>query len=1188
MDNMDSCSLEDQKEMDSNKVWQWRITCGKGNSRYQEPFHHSNRIGLDFNVASNTHNKIDAQSVTNGVILEVCNFAKTVNESKGHFIINILKNNFDLGLENEQQVTDFTAQILRKVQDLMRKPPKDKKEVFTLFDTSSKRESNNGLNVASAELDSDSFVGDIDDTDDRGHGDEYTCSKTTSKEDLKTKSPLEETEGALSDDNVDRNELKCSGEMSAETLEEDIFLPKFTCCEKIGLSLDVGSKQSLDIGMLTTGVMLELVHFTKILTASYRLIVLRVLEHNFELDLKSQKGKDAIWFRILHLVKRSMEFKNEPFPLPQQNTSSLKSERANQKHKRGKSKDTETNTLSYNTDVSTTQKAEGDDCQTCPPSEFDLGSYTGNEWDKELEEMEVEEAGSDLDKVTNSEASCLAVLESSFTTNNSSSLAVVKASAESLCDCVMCQPDAQGLCGGEAQTQSPTERDVEQEKMKKEKNMWKMRANRVKQILSSEEFGPFNKTIRFGLTFNVGYGPKEYFSVDSVRDSFLIELAKFALAMNSSQQHFIMNILEYNFDLKLKSELQRNGFGWEMMNRVRHLKECEDSVKFSKEVFKLHGALPSIRMASQGVSCVNAELSSTSRMEESEVTCGIPLHSQTEEHISVKSEDLYPFCKEIGLKLHVDNTQPKEKQDINRLTYGAMTEVANLAESLCGTFEQICVDILKHNVDLDLLSGDADHVKEMVARIPAVLEKKNVIKVSFLKGSTNMKLDSQNSIPEAGHAGSCQASVKNEEEGSSSDIEHQPKLNLKLWQLRKNQIQRILSRPHIEHCPLYSFSRCKKLGIDFNVGSGVQQNLDHKLLTNGIMVELSTFATEMASAPNYFITEILEHNFHLVFNQELNRSAFVQQLYKNMNMKGSNKKCLLIKTFELPDTNCIPEPSHLRTSYCPKCYLVRNSDHRRYKCVSGHIHHHPQHTRIDAPSADRNSTTRKPAKYPSSTFSPMEEMLMDRYPLCREISLKLMVDKHQPKHKLDPHVLTRGVMREVAHYSKHLSGTKNQIINDVLQHNFNVGKLAQQINPALFFPKPKGQQDLPLAWLNEVFKIQRYQLKHESELKETVKKRTLPVETQKKTARATPRRKVSRLSTLTKNELKSGESQKLNLKPKTKYIGDMEQEEIAPENYYTRPLEESDLESDELTDSENSSIQDHLQKPRSSSKLRRL
>ncbi|XP_056284448.1 uncharacterized protein LOC130202744 [Pseudoliparis swirei] len=1221
---MDTCCLEDHKKMDSNKVWQWRVMCGKKLSVCLEPFHHSNRIGLDFNVASNTQKKIDSQLVTNGVILEVCDFAKTVNKSKGHFITSILENNFDLGLENEQQLTDFTAQILHKVKDLIKKP-EDKKEVFTLFDLSSKPEckTNNGLNMASAERKTESVEVEMDDT---AHGDQYACSQATSKEYMKMESLLEDMEGAHGDDSEDKDGFKGSGAMSAEELIEDAFLPKFPYCEEMCLNLDVGTKQSLDPGLLTKGVMLELVHFTNILTASFTPIVLGVLEHNFELDLKSQHGKHPIWFRILNLLRRrnglittgceiSMEFKNEPFSFQvtrglalsnmevQQNlfqeVTKARRSGSNKEHRREKSKDMETNTHSHHTELCPTRTSEGDHCQTGSLSEFDLDSFTGNECDKEQEDVEMEkyhtcpqgESDLDSDKVTNSgnqdhfqnpkrcslssdisresEASCRNVCAASIdTTNISSSLPIVNANTKSL----ICQPDEKGLGGGEEQTQNHKKKkkkcDMEQEELET-KNMWKLRANCVKQILSAKEISLFKKSKKFGIQFNVGFSPKQNFSVDSLLDTVLLEIARFAIAMNSSLQNFLMEILEYNFDISLENEYQRHFFTCEMMKRVRKLKDCEDAVKFSREVFELPGPIPSISMTNQSMGNINSELCSLWGMEECDVAFWFPPHSQaeTEEHISQKCVDLHPFCKEINLKLHVNHTQPNKKLDINKLTYGAMTEVTSFAEKLCGTFEQICVDILKHNLDLVSQCGDSDLATSIVAQIPVALEKRNVPNATFFAGdkrriSTNVKLDSQNNLcPDAASAGSSQAAFVIQEGVNSPEMELQNNIDVKLWQLKENHIQKILLRPHEEHCPLYPYSRCKKVGIDFNVGSGVKQNLDPKLLTNGIMVELHTFVTDLLSAQKYFITEILEYNFHLYFNNELYRRAFAQKTFEQVGFNAKKKKLLTKVRFELPDTRCKPEPTFERHLYCPKCHQVRIHKHSQEESDSRHMHNPHPTTMTHADSADAKCSAQKPAKDPSSTSSEIEELIMDNYPRCKEIGLSLCVDKDKPKDKLDPHVLTHWVMVELTHFAKRMCQTKYKLINDVIQHNFNTGMQGQVVTTRLPFYRELKEKDALLSWLNEVFVIQPLPISqpriedekkspavvHGSIWMESIKKRKLALQTKVKT--------------------------------------DTHGKKSAPDNNYTCPLGESDLDSDKLTDSEKSGNEGELRIPKRSLSL---
>nr|XP_033504070.1 uncharacterized protein LOC117270527 [Epinephelus lanceolatus] len=1238
MDNTDTCRT---KKMDANKVWQWRIMHVKKYSRRPDPFYFSNRIGLDFNVASSAQKKLDLQLVTNGVILEICNFAKIVNKSKRRFLTNILENNFDLGFENEQQRIDFSARIYYKVKELIRKPPKDKNEVFTLFDTSSKaeRNSNYGLTTASSEhlvemdetdhsehedefkfsqvtskeyLQTEGLSEEMDEApgDDSEHEDEFKCSQVTSKEYLQTEGLSVEMDKAPGDDTEHEYEFKYSKAQSAEELQEDCLPPLFPYSEGIGLNLDVGSKQSLDPDLLTNGVMLELVHFTRILTASYSLIVLDVLEHNFELDLKSQQGKSRLWFKICHLLRRrnrllatgtkiSLNFKDEQFsfqtnPLKRTKFSTLSnveasqyhlkdvmkrrqsdlksdqkkralprsSERANKRHRIEQFEDMETNSLSHHTDLCTSEKAEGDHCHTFPLGESDQDSdkvtnpgYTGK-----LDHLQSPKSCSlNSDIAGDSEPSYLAYCTPLCTTTEiSSSSPTVNSNVNPP---FASQPEERGLCGGEEPSQTPrnasNKHDMEQDEMGTE-IMWKLRANRVKQILSSpkteKDYCQFTMSKKAGLEFNVGFGPKKNISVDSLTNSVLLEVAKFALAMNSSQQDFIMEILEYNFDFGLQSQHQRNLFTCEIMKRVRKLRICEDAVKFSKEVFQLPGPMSSkMNMANQSVVGVTPELSSELRIKE----CAVVLvrlphsHAETKQLISQKIVDIYPFCKKIGLKLHVNKSQPNKKLDINNLTNGAMTEVMNFAEKLCGTFEQICLDILRHNLDLDLQSGHSDLARDILARIPVIMEQKNVSNCASLdrkiKGtgtdySTMVQLDCQNSANlDASSAGPSEAATIDQYVDTSADIQQQDEHNLMLWKLRASYIEYILSVPHEEHCQFYSYSRCKKIGIDFNVGSGIKQNLDPKLLTNGIMVELTKFATALLSSQRYFITDILEYNFHLDFKNELHRSAFatqtwyaIQAVRKKFNFSRINM------LFELPDLRYIQES----TTCCPRCYQVRSDKLHQDESDAGHMHHPRPHTMTDTFLADANSTAQKPAKDLSSTLSAAVETIIDRYSRCKKIGLDLCVDKNQPKDKVDLHLLTHGIINEVFNFTMKLCGTKNKIINDVLEHNFKIGMQRQDINPAAMFLavlkkyKKSGSQ----AWLSEVYVIQHYpqkQFRHASKGKQ-----------------ATSMRKSELKETL--------KNRKLALQTKGKVTAP---ERMGTENYYTCPLGESDLEWGDITDS---------------------
>ncbi|XP_023286025.1 uncharacterized protein LOC111672716 [Seriola lalandi dorsalis] len=1156
MDNRDTGSLKDNKKMDANTLWQWRIKHVKKYSRHPEPFHYSNKMGLDFNVGSNTQKKLDSHSLTNGVMLEVCDFAETVKRNKWHFITNILENNFDLGLKSEQQRIEFTSQLLHKVRHLIRKPPEDKHEAFTLFDTSSEREctskDKSRLNMASTEYKTDCFLVDMDESD---HKDKLKCSLSPSKDYMK----MEEMDGPRADDSDDVDELECSEPQSTEELKEDDVPPSFPCCEEIGLNLDVESKQSLDPGLLTKGMMLELVQFTRTLTASNRSIVLSVLEHNFELDLKRQQEKTQVWFTILQLQKRkkqllttgtkiSPEFKSEPFsfqtnplekgsalsnvgaPLYQfkevskRRQSDLKSKRekralsttrehVTKRRRTEQAEQEETNTLSHHTDLCNRRTVESDHNYMCP---LDSDEATDSENDENEDDLK-NPTSSDIH--SESESSCVDTHEPFLTTTDgSSSLPNLNPNVNPI---FASQPNERGQYGDEEKTEIPKivpyKCDMEEKEMETESNMWKLRVNRVQQILSLLDKA-FTKSKSFGLEFNVGFGPKQNVSVDSLTTSVLLEIAKFALAINSSQQDFIMEILEYNFDFGLWSENHRKTFACELMNRVRQLRNSDDAVKFSKEVFELPGVVSSVNMTRQSMGSVNPEVSSISRTTECDVApmCPPDLQAENKEH----RVDIYPFCKDIGLKLNVICSQPNKKLQINKLTNGAMTEVTNFAEKLCGTFDQICLDILRHNFDLDWQNGDSDLAKTILTQIPIIMEQKNLstcitaskkIKHS-MKDFSTMVMDSQNNPNvDTCSTSSSQTQIIDQNVGSSTDNNQENELNAVLWKLRTNQIQQILSVPHVEHCLFYSFSRCKKLGIDFNVGSGVKQNLDPKLLTNGIMVEINTVATALQSAQKHFITEILEYNFRLNLNNELCRSVFAQQVldkFRTLRLKNRKSRVLKIR-FDLPDSRSIEKSSYPKTKYCHKCYQDRNSKPRQDESDPDHLLHPRPHAMTDTVSTEENCTAQKSAKAPVSTFQVAEEKIMDSYPLCKKIGLILCVDKDKPKDKIDPRVLTRGTMIEVAHFAKRLCGTKHKLINDVLEHNFNFGMQSQDINPALLFHRMVALHNKGPTWFSEVFVVQPYPHKdpgdasklkevsamQKSERKETTKKRKLALQT---------------------------------------------------------------------------------------------
>ncbi|XP_029966662.1 uncharacterized protein LOC115402289 [Salarias fasciatus] len=1063
----------------ANTVWQWRILHAEKYSTHPDPFFYSNKIGLNFNVASSSHPKLNSPFVPNGVILEVCEFARTIIKSRMHFIPNILENNFDLGFENDQQRMDFTAQIQHKLEDLVRKPVTDKNEVFSLFDTWKTECSNNGLNKATRTHKPQSFFMEIE---------------NISELEQLLKCSSEKETGEISESHTDGGDQKdntdCSGSEMKEVVSEDIPLLLFPSCENIGLNLGTGTKQSLDPGLLTERVMFELLDFARVLTASFTSIVVSVLEHNFELDLKSHERRNEVWLLISQMLKRGKhiaasntnfipEFENEPFffernPLKRAYVPALSTVETllSEETKRQKldfstsqekmppsvtkcimKKDQEQldenvneKSLSHNNELCSGTEEDDEHCHMCPV-EDDADSESRGVQNSTGCDMSTESL-SRLNKQTHAttDGSC-----------NSSTL------NKDLTPPSDFQPK-KTLVQGNGETQIPrnvpNDCGIDQER-EIDSNLWKLRASRVNQVLLTldKDQSRFISVRNLGVEFDVGFGPKQNLSLDDLTSPVLFELAQFALAMNSSQQEFILEILENNFDLGLQSERHQKTFMCEVMKRVRELQKCEDVVKFSKEGFELPVSVSPVDGVYQ--SSVTAELSPMSNIGfcEGRPVCGPNSHAEAgvdlpsePESVSEDNTDLYPFCKDIGLRLQAKCSHSTGKVAINKLTKGAMTEVVNFATTLCGTFEEICMDVLRHNFDLQ--SMDSYLATSIFAQIAAVNEQKNLSDNFSCKIMKHSITDP--SILMYGR--------------KPSDTEAQNNPNLLLWLLRENYVKQILSVPHGDQCPLYSYSTCKNFGLDFNVGSGVKRNLDPKCLTNGIMVELATFAKTLQLSEKDFMTEILEYNFDLNFNNELHRSAFTKQLNTDVFQLISRNKKFPLKNkhqqFELPDLRCLEEcPPD-----CPKCFQDRIETCLQDESESDHMPHVRPHNITDESRA-HICTKPKFAKIPVSNFS-SAEILTKPYHHSKEAGLSLCVDRDHPKEKLDLHVLTEEVMLDVYHFAQKLCGAETKIIHDVLEHNFNLTQNHIKDLTRHFYDRMKANIE-ELAWFNEVVDLDK-------------------------------------------------------------------------------------------------------------------
>ncbi|XP_034017651.1 uncharacterized protein LOC117502681 isoform X2 [Thalassophryne amazonica] len=1166
--------------MDVSTIWQWRIKFVKIYSRHPEPFLYCDKIGLDFNVGSNKRKKLDLQLATNGAILEICEFAKTLYKYRYRFVSHILENSFDLGLENDQQRIEFSLKIGPKISPVKRRCYKYKIKPFNLasFLSDCKNDADNLNMVSSEHLNTDNVSLEIvvPNTDDSEHEEEFNSSQAPSEEYVKIEYVSDDMEGTHSDvseadiDDCDHEEEfsssqepseeyvkieyvsdemdgthtdmsepepntddgehedykssqmpsnedkmidNVSEEMDADGKEhedkstysgepsEDLrdgALPlSFPLCEQIGMNFEVGSNQRLDPALVTGPVMLELARVCRILTGSFKSIVLAVLDHNFELDIKCQENHIVTKVKKLLKLYRKVayidsklrtEFENAPFSISLKEHPSKKirgSKLCNQSSPQYQFKELTKRRQSvlrrkreemalFSTSDQCMNRNQNDGHYYTRP----LGDSDG-ESDNDITSVKVddqENCGSDENMMSVKKRA-----RHSLSPNKG--FPPIKSNVDSS----ESDSDKEQLFASRPQTPTQTnddiltESDIEQGALGTDK-LWKLRANRVKQILTMLDKDSFFMSKRFGLNYNVGFGLKQKLNIETMNQSALFEVVKFTLAMNSSQQDVIMEILEYNFYLELQGEQQRQVFASETMKRVRQLKNCDDVVKFSKETFELPN-LESLK--NQSAVGVKPEL----------IT--VPMrppdsHAEPEEHVSEGSDVLYPHCKEIGLKLHVNNNQANTKQKINKLTKGAMTEVSRFAEMLCGTFNQVLFDIIEHNFDVDLQSGHSEVAANILTQIAHIVDRRNLPIFKTLNtglgksciqkcphsdpsGVTGQECHSRSNAEECS-AGTSKTPVTDQHVGDSADRKELNDYDKTMWKLRANHIRRMLTIPHLDECPLYSYSRCKKIGLEFNVGSGVEQNLDPNLLTNGVMAEVSAFATELQAAQKYFMTDILEYNFDIDLSNEQYYQVFAAVMFGTFKQlkRYPYKIPRLPLLFRLPFGKC-RKVADSKSPSCPKCHQDRTCKLDENYSDPDHMQH--QQTATET-GLDPNSVSQNPEINPSSSFSTTEEERLQSYPRCKKIGLKLFVDKNKPEKKLDMELLTVETMIEVADFAKKLSGTqkyaiKFDLVSDILEHNFNIVIQNRKTLQAQFINVAK-QYDGWAAWFNQVFVIRSH------------------------------------------------------------------------------------------------------------------
>nr|XP_014052711.1 unnamed protein product [Salmo salar]XP_014052797.1 unnamed protein product [Salmo salar]XP_014052882.1 unnamed protein product [Salmo salar] len=356
--------LQCQKTLEDKYIRQCRGSYSRPNLRkfgkyWKDPYAKCKEMGVDFNVGSGAKQKLDLHLLTFGVMLEVSEYARNINRSRPHVIFDILDYNFGLGVQNEQQY-DFSNKIEKKLKEMLKmhskRTPAWLTEVFELpdpktvkvleyslkwaqfylqnswsnptpFDICIKEEPVVGL-ISPLHVTTESFSTETDVT--RCADETAILGPENGRNDICTR--YEPDMGIVYPQHVQADTLTSQTDI---TMGQSLIMPTveealrdlYPICKEKGLDIVVKSKygkaEKLDLHLLTRDVMFELADFASQVCGNWKQIVCEVLEHNFDLDLKSGKTELAedIMGRLRAVLQRKTgkngtwrwELENEAF-----------------------------------------------------------------------------------------------------------------------------------------------------------------------------------------------------------------------------------------------------------------------------------------------------------------------------------------------------------------------------------------------------------------------------------------------------------------------------------------------------------------------------------------------------------------------------------------------------------------------------------------------------------------------------------------------------------------------------------------------------------------------------------------------------------------------------------------------------------------------------------------------------------
>ncbi|KAM7398416.1 hypothetical protein PAMA_006365 [Pampus argenteus] len=811
--------------IDDKYIWQRRIHHG---IRYQKgavPFPESVEIGLEFNAALERKEKLDLSLLTNGVMLDLCNFAKTVTKSGKYFIFEMLECNFDLGIDmdNDMQCYEFATRVHNKVKNLkeqIKMRPNRYKEAFTLPD----------LNTV------------MGSTESEPPGRYYPKRNKILDCSVLTDSSKNSQTSENQSNGVTSSTFLIKKPGGVRRLKDNAY----PFCKELGVILTVGPnnntpKQKLHPDLVTNGVMMELLDFSKVLCGAQTQMINELVKQNFGHEV------DKLQFRLqlakLMEKKYSRDtFRKEPFLIQ---TTERKP-----RHYRKRRKDFDTDyqeleSLTVATKRRGTLRHTNSDAKETW-QQNDLSYMCPVDFEAEMQ------SGTQVRPETK--------LSVSVDVKQEKEEVFISPAQPRMLNCHPAQRSISDLFTEDKH------QDMNVKTLKQK--LWLRRATRSKQILKSSRVNNiFSRCREIGLDFNVGSGNKQNLDLQLLTNCVLWEVYRFATAMTRSLRSFLFDILSKNFNLVLQDELHERNFLVYIMTKEKILQNhpARKKMEFLSSAFQFPEVYNMVD--------VTSDFQAKEEVKTEEQTNWESSVSDTSQQTDVEP---HPFCKKLGLNLwSVEERPARNKLDLTVLTTGAVLEIFSVIRELCGTTREMVNDVLEHNFDLDLQSG--------LTEAAQVIQKwYTTQKVSMKKPNTSAKINQW-----------LHAKVYGAEQTDNTLDTGRLQLGREAFKENMQKGKRI-----------GEFNICKEIGLDLDVWSKseAKTKLDLQVLTRGVIFELHRYVEQNCNRYVPSLYEILEYNFDLS-SQNHRKVEFAWSIASQviaMAGKNGRNENYLNKVFELP------------------------------------------------------------------------------------------------------------------------------------------------------------------------------------------------------------------------------------------------------------------------------------------------